>query len=63
MDYNDLAKKWVNKGNNDLRAGKYILSMPNPPADAVCFHGQQAVNCWNNPKIHFKQIEIELISC
>lgn len=43
MDYKDLAKKWFNKGDNDLTAGKYILSMPNPPADTICFHGQQAV--------------------
>ncbi len=26
MDYKDLAIKWFNKGNNDLIAGKYILS-------------------------------------
>ena len=43
MDYKDLAKKWFNKGNNDLTAGKYLLSMPKPPADIICFHGQQAV--------------------
>jgi HEPN domain-containing protein len=43
MDYKDLAKKWFHKGNNDLTAGKYLLSMPKPPADIICFHGQQAV--------------------
>lgn len=62
MDYKDLAKKWFNKGNNDLIAGEYILSMPNPPVDIVCFHSQQAAEKYlkgflafhgrETPKIH-----------
>ncbi len=62
MDYKDLAKKWFNKGNNDLLAGEFILTMANPPADTVCFHGQQAVEKYlkgflafhgkETPKIH-----------
>jgi HEPN domain-containing protein len=43
MDYKDLAIKWFNKGNNDLIAGKYILSMIDPLTDIICFHSQQAV--------------------
>lgn len=62
MDYKDLAKKWFKKGNNDLVAGEYILSMPNPPNDTVCFHSQQAAEKYikgflafhgrETPKIH-----------
>ncbi len=62
MDYKDLAKKWFKKGNNDLMAGEFILTMENPPADTVCFHGQQAVEKYlkgfltfhgkETPKIH-----------
>jgi len=43
MDYKDLAIKWFNKGNNDLIAGKYILSMLDPLADIICFHSQQDI--------------------
>ncbi|HMB45955.1 MAG TPA: hypothetical protein VKL21_09040 [Candidatus Methanoperedens sp.] len=43
MDYKDLAIKWFNKANNDLIAGNYILTMPDPPADTICFHSQQSV--------------------
>jgi HEPN domain-containing protein len=42
MDNKDVAKRWFNKGNNDLIAGDYILTMPNPPTDTICFHSQQA---------------------
>lgn len=62
MDYKDLAKKWFTKGNNDLIAGEYILTMTNPPIDTICFHGQQAAEKYlkgflafhgrETPKIH-----------
>ncbi|VVB85815.1 HEPN domain protein [uncultured archaeon] len=42
MENKDVAKRWFHKGNNDLIAGEYILTMPNPPTDTVCFHSQQA---------------------
>ncbi len=42
MDNKDVAKRWFSKGNNDLIAGDYILTMPDPPTDTVCFHSQQA---------------------
>ncbi|MCE8425633.1 MAG: HEPN domain-containing protein [Candidatus Methanoperedens sp.] len=42
MDNKDVAKRWFSKGNNDLVAGDYILTMPLPPTDTICFHSQQA---------------------
>ena len=69
MDNKDVATRWFNKGNNDLIAGNYILTMPEPPTDTVCFHSQQAAEKYlkgflafhgrETPKIH--DIE-ELIS-
>lgn len=69
MDNKDVAKRWFNKGNNDLIAGNHILTMSNPPTDTVCFHSQQAAEKYlkgflvfhgrEAPKIH--DIE-ELIS-
>ncbi len=58
MDYKDLAIKWFNKGNNDLIAGKYILSMPDPPADIICFHSQQAVEKYLKGFLAFHKYEI-----
>jgi len=58
MDYKDLAIKWFNKGNNDLTAGKYILTMPNPPADTICFHSQQAVEKYLKGFLAFHKLEI-----
>ncbi len=42
MENKDVAKRWFHKANNDLIAGDYILTMPKPPTDTVCFHSQQA---------------------
>jgi|GEM_PF-5509545 len=33
MDNKDVAKRWFNKGNNDLIAGDYILTMLDPEID------------------------------
>ncbi len=58
MDYKDLASKWFNKGNNDLIAGKYILSMLDPPLDIICFHSQQAVEKYLKGFLAFHKLEI-----
>ena len=62
MDNKDVAKRWFSKGNNDLIVGNYLLTMENPPTDAVCFHSQQAAEKYlkgflafhgrETPKIH-----------
>ncbi len=62
MDYKDLAKKWFKKGNNDLKAGEYILSMPNPPTDTICFHSQQAVEKYLNGFPAFRRRETPRIT-
>ena len=61
MDYKDLAIKWFNKGNNDLIAGKYILTMLDPPADIICFHSQQAVEKYLKGFLAFHKLEIPRI--
>jgi HEPN domain-containing protein len=58
MDYKDLAIKWFNKANNDLIAGKYILTMPDPPADTICFHSQQSVEKYLKGFLAFYKLEI-----
>lgn len=58
MDYKDLAIRWFNKANNDLIAGKYILSMPDPLADIICFHSQQAVEKYLKGFLAFHKLEI-----
>jgi len=58
MDYKDLAIKWFNKANNDLIAGKYILSMPDPLTDIICFHSQQAVEKYLKGFLAFHKLEI-----
>jgi len=58
MDYKDLAIKWFNKANNDLVAGKYILAMPDPPADTICFHSQQSVEKYLKGFLAFHKLEI-----
>ncbi len=42
MDNKDVARKWFSKGNNDLASGEYLLTMPDPSTDNICFHSQQA---------------------
>ena len=42
MDNKDVAQNWFNKGNNDLVAAEYLLTMKIPPIDVICFHSQQA---------------------
>lgn len=57
MDYKDLAIKWINKGNNDLTAGKYIISMLDPLADIICFNSQQAVEKYLKGFLAFNKLE------
>lgn len=61
MDYKDLAIKWFNKGNNDLIAGKYILTMLDTPADIICFHSQQSVEKYLKGFLAFHKLEIPRI--
>jgi len=58
MDYKDLAIRWFNKANNDLIAGKYIISMPDPLADIICFHSQQAVEKYLKGFLAYHKLEI-----
>jgi HEPN domain-containing protein len=58
MDYKDLAIKWFNKANNDQIAGKYILTMPDPLADIICFHSQQSVEKYLKGFLAFHKLEI-----
>lgn len=58
MDYKDLAIKWFNKANNYLITGKYILTMPDPPADTICFHSQQSVEKYLKGFLAFHKLEI-----
>jgi HEPN domain-containing protein len=58
MDYKDLAIKWFNKGNNDLIAGKFILTMLDPLADIICFHSQQSVEKYLKGFLAFHTLEI-----
>lgn len=39
----ELARRWVIKAENDLKAGLAILQVAQPPTDMVCFHMQQSV--------------------
>ena len=57
MDNKDVAKRWFSKGNNDLIAGNYILTMPNPPIDTICFHSQQAAEKYLKGFLTFHGIE------
>ncbi len=57
MDNKDVAKRWFSKGNNDLIAGNFILAMPNPPTDTICFHGQQAAEKYLKGFLTFHGIE------
>jgi HEPN domain-containing protein len=58
MDYKDLAIRWFNKANNDLVAGKYMLTMSDPLADIICFHSQQAVEKYLKGFLAFHKLEI-----
>jgi HEPN domain-containing protein len=42
MDNKDVAKNWFKKGNSDLVAAEYLLTMKTPPTDVICFHSQLA---------------------
>lgn len=39
----DVVKKWIIKGEHDLKTGKDELSSVEPATDMVCFHMQQCV--------------------
>jgi HEPN domain-containing protein len=57
MNNKDVAKRWFSKGNNDLVAGEYILTMPNPPTDTICFHSQQAAEKYLKGFLAFHGVE------
>ena len=57
MDNRDVAKRWFNKGNNDLSSGKYLFTMPNPPTDIICFHSQQAAEKYLKGFLVFHDVE------
>ena len=57
MDNRDVAKRWFNKGNNDLSSGKYLFTMPNPPTDIICFHSQQAAEKYLKGFLVFHDLE------
>ncbi|HEX7574844.1 MAG TPA: HEPN domain-containing protein [Candidatus Methanoperedens sp.] len=57
MDNKDVAKRWFSKGNNDLIAGNYIITMLNPPTDTICFHSQQVAEKYLKGFLAFHDIE------
>jgi HEPN domain-containing protein len=57
MNNKDVAKRWFSKGNNDLVAGDYILTMQNPPTDTICFHSQQAAEKYLKGFLTFHGVE------
>ncbi len=57
MDNRDVAKRWFNKGNNDLSSGKYLFTMPNPLTDIICFHSQQATEKYQKGFLVFHDVE------
>jgi len=57
MDNKDVAKRWFSKGNNDLVAGDYIITMLNPPTDTICFHSQQVAEKYLKGFLAFHDVE------
>ena len=39
----DLARRWLQKAENDLVTARQTLLLPDGPTDTVAFHAQQAV--------------------
>jgi len=37
----ELAQEWLVRAEHDLRAARYLLTMPDPPPESVGFHAQQ----------------------
>ena len=57
MDNKYVAKRWFNKGNNDLASGNYLLTMPDPSTDNICFHSQQAAEKYLKGFLVFHDVE------
>lgn len=67
----DYVREWVRKARSDLKVARREMTAPDPAADAVCFHFQQAVEkllkawlIWS--EVSFKpthNIELLLSSC
>jgi HEPN domain-containing protein len=37
----ELSQEWLVRAEHDLRVARYLLTMPDPPAESVGFHAQQ----------------------
>ena len=61
MDNRDVAKRWFQKGNNDLESGNYLLTMPDPSTDNICFHSQQAAEKYLKGFLVFYDVEAQRI--
>ena len=59
-NYLKLAKEWIIKSQNDLKAAK-IIYKEKGPGDTLCFHCHQAVEKYLKAYLIFKNIHFEKI--
>ena len=57
-DPSQLARQWVERAEDDLRAAEYTLTMPEGcPFAVVCFHSQQAVEKFIKALLVYRSID------
>ena len=53
----ELAKKWVSKAENDLKAAEQLLHSKEMVTDAICFHSQQVAEKYLKAFLVYHEID------
>lgn len=54
----EIIARWVEKGEEDLKAASYLLASPEPPLSVIAFHCQQAVEKYLKAYLTAQEVRI-----
>ena len=52
----EIIIRWLRKAESDIKVVRSLLTVDNPPTDALCFHCQQAVEKYLKAFLTYKDI-------
>jgi HEPN domain-containing protein len=57
----EIILRWFRKAESDLKVVKHLLTIDEPPTDALCFHCQQAIEKYFKAFLTFQDVRVKKI--
>lgn len=57
----EVILRWFRKAESDLKVVKHLLTIDEPPTDALCFHCQQAIEKYLKAFLTFHDVRVKKI--